>query len=79
LSVHVGPLAFVQSSVPWWHTPGLHAEPCTQAMQPPAPSHTLPAPHDVPVATKPDCMQTAAPLLQSIIPVLQAPEVGRQD
>jgi hypothetical protein len=49
---------------------GWQVVPAVQAPQVPL-SHTLLVPQEVPFATFPDCMQTGAPLLQTVVPVRQ--------
>ena len=40
--------------------------------------HTRFVPHDVPLATFPDALQTGAPVLQAVVPVLHGMPTGAQ-
>ena len=49
---------------------GTQLSPAEQVTHTP-PLHTLPVPHDVPLATLPESRQTGAPVLQVIVPLRQ--------
>lgn len=61
----------------WQALVGVQATPAVQATQLP-PLQTRLVPHDVPVATFPDCMQTGAPLVQTVVPVRHGAPDGEQ-
>jgi hypothetical protein len=64
-----------QAVMPAWQTlDGVQARPAVQDTQLP-PLQTMLVPQEVPLATFPDCVQTGAPLLQTMVPVRHgAPE-----
>ena len=66
--LHVG-VPVLQSKVPGLHADP-HAAPIVQATQAPAPSQTMPLPHDVPAVAL-FWTQTCAPVLQEYVPGLQ--------
>jgi hypothetical protein len=61
----------------WQALDGVQVWPAVQDTQLP-PLQTMLVPQEVPVATFPDCMQTAAPLLQTVVPVRQTAPEGVQ-
>jgi hypothetical protein len=69
-------MAGEQAVRPAWQTlDGVQLCPAVQETQLPS-LQTMLVPHEVPLATFPDCMQTGAPLLQTVVPVWQgAPEI----
>jgi hypothetical protein len=71
-------IAGEQTVMPAWQTlDAMQASPAVQATHVPV-LQTMLVPQEVPLATFPDCMQTAAPLLQTVVPVRQgAPEIGQ--
>jgi hypothetical protein len=71
-------IAGEQAVLPTWQAfEGVQATPAVQATQLP-PLQTMLVPQAVPVATFPDCMQTGAPLVQTVVPVWQAAPDGEQ-
>jgi hypothetical protein len=69
-------IAGEQTVMPAWQTlDAVQASPAVQATHVPS-LQTMLLPQEVPLATFPDCMQTGAPLLQTVVPVRQAaPEI----
>jgi hypothetical protein len=62
-------MAGEQAVRPAWQTlDGVQVCPTVQETQLP-PLQTMLVPQEVPLATSPDCMQTGAPLLQTVVPV----------
>src|SRR5262245_3009662 len=60
----------VQTVMPAWHgLAGTHVVPAAHAAQFPL-WQTMPAPHTVPFGWLPDSMQTGAPVLQAVAPLL---------
>ena len=64
-------IAGEQAVMPAWQTlDAVQASPAVQATHVP-PLQTMLVPQEVPFATFPDCVQTGAPLLQTVVPVRQ--------
>ncbi len=64
-------IAGEQTVMPAWQAlDAVQASPAVQATHAPA-LQTMLVPHEVPLATFPDCVQTGAPLLQTVVPVWQ--------
>jgi hypothetical protein len=61
----------------WQALGGVQAVPAVQATQLPL-LQTMLVPQPVPLATFPDCVQTGAPLLQTVVPVRQGAPEGEQ-
>jgi hypothetical protein len=71
-------IAGEQAVLPTWQAfDGVQATPAVQATQLPT-LQTMLVPQEVPVATFPDCMQTGAPLLQTVEPVRHVAPEGEQ-
>jgi hypothetical protein len=67
-----------QAVRPAWQTlDGVQVLPAVQETQLP-PLQTMLVPQEVPLATFPDCMQTGAPLLQTVVPVWHGAPEGEQ-
>jgi hypothetical protein len=70
VSMHAA-LPVAQESVPLWHLfVGVQAAPAVQFTHIPS-LQTLPVPHGFPFAAGPEATQADAPLVQSILPILQ--------
>jgi hypothetical protein len=67
-----------QAVRPAWQTlDGMQVLPAVQETQLPL-LQTMLVPQEVPSATLPDCMQTGAPLLQTVVPVWHGAPEGEQ-